>query len=203
MYITEFTEALKAVDASEMLTDAAFKTRFDLAKSLYSSEAKTSKTYHNAGGHQLKFDIDCSGNGNWSFSNYMKELRETLYNHIGNQGNNNPDTDSGNDNENQNPEPIKDCDPFIRGDFNNWSNNSNYRMTDNGDGTYSITLKFNESFRFKVYNDRTGVWYGTEAISEDCTVDYESDKRTNINLSAGTYLVTFSKETSMITIEKQ
>ena len=39
-------------------------------------------------------------------------------------------------------------------------------MTHNGDGTYTITFTRDGSFKFKVYNDNNGAWYGGEVLDE-------------------------------------
>lgn len=91
MYKEEYVAALLDVDNSEMLTNKAFKDRFDLAKSLYSKETSPSKGYHNAGGYSFTFDINKTANpgdsSNMSFADYMSQKRATLYAEIGDNGN--------------------------------------------------------------------------------------------------------------------
>ena len=86
-FINEYIEALKAVDASDMLTNEGFAESFNIASSLYSSETKTSKTYNNTNGYKFRFDINrtCSvgESKNMSFADYISAKRATLYKAIG------------------------------------------------------------------------------------------------------------------------
>ena len=98
--------------------------------------------------------------------------------------------------------PIVYTEWYIRADATNWQNDSDYAMTVE-DGLVTIRIVSNKSIRLKVYNDRTGRWYGTECIGEDCAVTYDTDSHTNIVLEAGIYRITLNPETEVITLEKE
>ena len=91
---------------------------------------------------------------------------------------------------------------YIRGDFNGWSNDDRYAMKlENGLLTY--TLSFNHDFSFKVYDNLTNEWYGTEFLPEDWELEYETDGHDNFDMKRGTYYVTFDPETLVLTVTKQ
>ena len=218
-FISEYIEALKEVDASEMLTNAKFSERFEIAKNLYSGDATPSKNYNNAGGYKFRFDISrtCAANEskNMSFANYISAKRQTLYKHIGDQGNTDNTTpdDSGNSGSGTvtPPDPITNCKPYVMGDMSGWQVNSQYAMKSNGDGTFSFTLtpsmaySYNGSqkIKFKLLDNNNGTWYGGEIISPNCTVSYDDNNgNRNIYLEPGTYILTFDSNTVTLYIEK-
>ena len=91
---------------------------------------------------------------------------------------------------------------YIRGQFNNWSDQSQYAMTIK-DGKATITLNIpsgdDRARRFKVYNCITQMWY--QDVSEESTANYSylGDHR-NIVLPQGRYKIVFDIETELITI---
>ena len=91
---------------------------------------------------------------------------------------------------------------YIRADATNWQNDPQYVM-DVEDGMLRIRLYVTGQMRLKVYNDKTGNWYGAECISQACTVPYDTDDHTNIVLGQGTYILTFDPETERITLQKE
>ena len=226
-FVNEFTEALVAVDGSEMLTNAHFKESFDTAAALYSSETSTSKTYHNAGWCSFRFDINrtCSPNdsNNMSFADYISAKRETLYDAIGDQGNSeekpnygdntggdsgNTGGDSGNTGGNTGG-PIANCKPYVMGDMNGWQPNDYYQMTSIGDGLFTYTLTEScvssnyGKIKFKLFDQNSGMWYGGEIIDPDCTVPYDDNNgNRNIYLEPGTYVITLDTNTTTLYIEK-
>ncbi len=219
-FVNEFTEALVAVDGSEMLTNAHFKESFDTAAALYSSETSTSKTYHNAGWCSFRFDINrtCSPNdsNNMSFADYISAKRETLYDAIGDQGNSeekpnygdNTGGDSGNTGGNTGG-PIANCKPYVMGDMNGWQPNDYYQMTSSGDGLFTYTLTEScvssnyGKIKFKLFDQNSGMWYGGEIIDPDCTVPYDDNNgNRNIYLEPGTYVITLDTNTTTLYIEK-
>ena len=226
-FVNEFTEALVAVDGSEMLTNAHFKESFDTAAALYSSETSTSKTYHNAGWCSFRFDINrtCSPNdsNNMSFADYISAKRETLYDAIGDQGNSeekpnygdntggdsgNTGGDSGNTGGNTGG-PIANCKPYVMGDMNGWQPNDYYQMTSSGDGLFTYTLTEScvssnyGKIKFKLFDQNSGMWYGGEIIDPDCTVPYDDNNgNRNIYLDPGTYVITLDTNTTTLYIEK-
>ncbi len=199
MFISEYIEALKKVDESEMLTNAGFESRFELAASLYSGDATPSKSYNNAGDYKFRFDIDrtCSASEskNMSFVDYISAKRTTLYQAIGDQG----DVDNGGESTDSEVNDNYSC--YIRSSFTGWSNDDNYKLTNNGDGTYTITFTRSEGFEFKVYNDTHSDWFGGEILDENCQVSYQIDGgHGNICLDAGTYTVTYDANADIIYI---
>ena len=211
-FVNEYTEALKKVDASEMLTNIHFAECFNTAKELYSGDATPSKTYDNASGHKFRFDISrtCSANEskNMSFADYLAAKRQTLYKAIGDQGN----TESGGSGSGSgNNQPVTNVKMYIMGDMNGWSVNSSYAMKSNGDGTYSFTLvpsfaqNYNgkQQIKVKLFDDNSKVWYGGEIVDPDCTVPYDDNNgNRNIYLDPGTYVITFDANTVTIYLEK-
>ena len=211
-FISEYTEALKDVDASRLLTNEGFNERYNLAVSLYSSNVRPSKNYNNASQGSFYFDLNKSDSSNMSFANYISAKRATLYKAIGNQGN----TDSGNSGGN-NQTPVTNSKPYIMGTMNNWQMTSQYEMKSNGDGTYSFTLtsahatSINDNgtmrLKFKIYDDYKGVWYGYEIVYSDCTVNCNDNAgngngNKNIYIAPGTYLITFDANTTILYVEK-
>lgn len=220
-YVNEFTEALKRVDASEMLTNESFEEAFNIAAALYSGETTPSKTYYNAEWCKFRFDINRTcGTGdskNMSFADYMYAKRITLYNSIGDQGNNEkPENSGGGQDSPDNPggggqyNPISNCRPYIMGDMNGWQPDGRYEMKSNGDGTFSFTLTESEvssnygKIKFKIFDTNNNMWYGGEVIDVNCTVSYDDNNgHRNIYLEPGKYLITFDANTVTLYIEQQ
>lgn len=213
-FINEYIEALKDVDGSEMLTNARFEKSFNIAKSLYSADASTSKTYNNAGGYKFKFDINrtCSPSDskNMSFADYLSAKRQTLYKAIGDQGNTDNSTGGGT----VTPDPIVNAQPYIMGEMNNWQVNSQYQMKSNGDGAFTFTLTSAHAssstgrIKFKIFDNESGTWYGYEIVDPNCTINCNdsngnSNGNKNIYILSGTYVVTFDANTVTLYIEKK
>ena len=212
----EYTEALKAVDASEMLTISKFTEAFNIASALYSGNAKTSKTYNNASNHQFKFKINQSDNNNLSFYNYLTAKRATLYKYIGDQGNtdNTVPDDSGGGSGSGSGSTATEWELYLRGNFddNNWNNYDSYKLTHIGGGVYSITVSPSKSsgdegtFKFKIYNDNQSgdaAWYNTVDESKiNASFEYQGGNR-NVQLELGTYTIYFDTNTQTIYFDKQ
>ncbi len=191
MFIDEYIDALRNVDASEMLTDEHFEKCFDMAAALYSKDVTPSKAYSNASLHKFCFDIGttCSAeeSKNMSFADYLCAKRQTLHNAI--DGNN----DFGND--------IYNDICYIRADFTEWANDDRYQLRNTGDGIYTITFTMSSAFRFKVYNNTDNTWLGGEILDKNCSVNYSIESGyNNICLSAGTYTVTYNSANNIIFI---
>ena len=215
----EYTKALKAVDASEMLTISKFTEAFNIASALYSGNAKTSNTYNNASGHKFRFDLTrtcgLGDSSNYSFQNYLTAKRATLYKYIGDQGNtDNGGGDSGGSGGNNSGSGSgTNAKPYIMGDMSNWQTNSQYAMKSNGDGTFTFTVttahvsqNYNR-IKFKIYDDSNGMWYGYEIVDPNCTVNCNditnnANGNKNIYLAPGTYLLTFDANTVTLYVEK-
>lgn len=224
-FVNEYIEALKRVDASDMLTNESFEAAFSVAAALYSGETTPSKTYYNAEWCKFRFDINrtcgTGDSGNMSFADYMFAKRLTLYNAIGDQGNNEKPNNSGNggNNDQYDPEypdnnnqqgPINNCRPYVMGDMNGWQVNDRYEMKSNGDGTFSFTITKSAvsssygKIKIKFFDANNNMWYGGEIIDENCTVPYDDNNgNRNIYLEPGTYLLTFDANTVTLYIEQQ
>lgn len=214
MFVNEFIEALKKVDASDMLTNASFAERFNIAKELYEGETKTSKTYYNAEWCRFAFDINrtCSSSdsSNMSFADYLSAKRSTLYKAIGDLGNTDNSGSGGGSGGGDTIDPITNAKPYIMGDMNGWQVNSNYAMKSNGDGTFTFTVTPSHvssnygKIKIKIFDDSNGVWYGGEIIDVNCTVPYDDNNgNRNIYLEPGTYVLTFDANTVTLYIERQ
>ena len=219
-FVNEYIEALKDVDGSELLTSARFAESYNLAASLYSGDATPSKTYYNASNYKFRFDInrtcDPGESKNMSFVDYITAKRKTLYKAIGDQGNtessggsdssggsnsgNNGGNDLGSSGGNYNP--VYNCDPYFMSDLNNWDVSRKYKMTDNGDGTFSIEISSRNGFKFKIRDNNSGNWYGSEVLDPNCDVWNAPDRHTNIYLDSGSYTITFDTNTGIIYITK-
>jgi hypothetical protein len=210
-FVNEYTEALKEVDGSEMLTNAYFTECFNLAKELYSADATPSKTYNNASGHKFRFDINrtCSAGDskNMSFSDYISAKRETLYKSIGDQGNTDDSGNGGN-------VTVTEWDLYLRGNFddNNWESHSKYKLNHIGNGIYAVTVSPSGSsgdagtFKFKIYNERQSgdeAWYNTVDESKiNAPFEYQGSNR-NVQLALGTYTIYFDTNTMKVYFEKK
>ena len=218
-FVNEYTEALKDVDGSERLTNAFFTESFNLAKSLYSQDAPTSKTYHNASGHTFRFDIarTCSAgdSANMSFSDYLSAKRQTLYKAIGDQGNtDNSGSGNSGSGSGSNDNTVSEWDLYLRGNFdnNNWENYKGYKLTHIGNGVYSITVSPSSSsgdagtFKFKIYNEKQSgdsAWYNTVDESKiNASFEYQGGNR-NVQVALGTYTIYFDTNTQKIYFEKK
>ncbi len=222
MFTQEYTEALKRVDASDMLKNDSFKAAFDTAAALYSADTATSRGYHNAGGCSFRFDITrtCSpgDSSNMSFADYIHAKRQTLYNSIGDQGNSEEkpnygggsgsgdNTGGGNTGSGGS---IANCVPYVMGDMNGWQPNGHYAMKSEGEGIFTFTLTEAHvssnygKIKFKLFDDNSKMWFGGEIIDPDCTVSYDDNNgHRNIYLEPGTYLLTFDTNTTTLYIER-
>jgi spore coat protein CotH len=188
LYVKEFADVLRRVEQNKLLSNDSFTNYFMRASHMYANDVTPSKTLRNAEGRQFQFSLDDGIGGNLSFKTYitkkmtyyqgcMAKLDEYL-NYV---------------------PPVKTI-YYIRGDFNGWSDQPNYGMTME-DGIASITLTFNRNAKFKVYHQAQGLWYGTNDMSPDTTVEYTTTgNHDNIYLKPGTYKITFDPQTQLITI---
>ena len=90
---------------------------------------------------------------------------------------------------------------YIRGDFNDWSNQDEYGM-EAVDGKMVYTLTRNRQFSFKVYDNINQEWYGSEFLPEDTDLVYETNRHANIILDPGTYEIVFDPEYLTLTVTK-
>ena len=189
-YVKEYSEALKKVAANPMLKIATFESWFNHANKTYGSLVQPSRKFYNADGRDFKFSLGDNIAGNISVNRYLTEKMNTYNRAMGNL-----------DNilDYERPEQVV---YYIRGQFNNWSDQSQYAMTIK-DGKATITLNIpsgdDRARRFKVYNCITQMWY--QDVSEESTANYSylGDHR-NIVLPQGRYKIVFDIETELITI---
>lgn len=180
-YVAEFAEKLQEVSAQEWFTVSRFEAVFAQAKALYGDLTTPDREFHNSGDHQTTMTLDGS-DGNRTFQRYISAKLETLKNAL----------------KNVNTEVIpQPSNVYIRAEFTNWDVWPEYAMERTDDGKYSFTLN---GGRFKVYNKATDRWYGSEVLSEDTALSYQTDDHTNIILPQGHYTVIFDPETEVITI---
>ena len=202
-YKNEYTEALKLVAESDMLKVSTFTDSFNLAKALYGSEAKTSKTYSNASGHSFSFDINKSNDSNMSFSNYITTKLKTLSNEIGSYV---PDDNTGSGDNQGSGTPDTNMDLYLRGNFNNnnWTNQSQYKLTHIGNGVYSVSVTCTSSlFKFKIYNNKTGEWYNKVDESKTTAWFEYQGSNENVQVQSGTYTIYYDSATGMMYLEKK
>ena len=91
---------------------------------------------------------------------------------------------------------------YIRGDFNDWSNQDEYGM-EAVDGKLVYTLSRNRKFSFKVYDNINQEWYGSEFLPEDTDLVFETNRHDNIILDPGTYEIVFDPENLILTVTQQ
>lgn len=186
--INEFAKELSKLSKNEMLDPDNFATAYQKAYTLYKSEARPSKNYNNASKNSFYFDIDKTCNpsesNNMSFKDYITAKLSNLSEYV---------TEDG--------QPICDYQLYVRGDFNNWEINEDYKMTKVEEGVYSFDLSKNKAMIFKIYVSDTNGWYGAEFIDENCTVEYESvTENKDAKLKKGNYTIYFYIDTNTINI---
>ncbi len=187
-YVAEFAEVLQKVAASDLLKPETFAARFEQAKTLYGADAKPSRDFRNGNGRDWSFALE--GEENFSFADYISAKQAALAGYL-------EDLDVYINH--MRPVPATH---YIRGDFNDWSSQDRWAM-ERENGLLTYTLEFDRAFRFKVYGEQTGEWYGVESLRAEVQPDYETDSHGNFCLSAGTYLVTFDPETEIVEITKK
>lgn len=186
--IDEFAKGLSVVKGNEMLKPSNFKTAYDVAKDLYSDEAKPSKDYRNASCSQFYFDIlqtcNPSESKNMSFEDYITQKLATLSRYVSDDG------------------KVMDTRLlYVRGDFNGWNSDARYLMTKVSDGVYSFDISKDFDISLKIYVQDTDSWYGAEFVDKNCTVAYESStENKNLKLKKGSYTLYFYTDTNTINI---
>jgi hypothetical protein len=213
-YKNEYIEALKTVASNDMFKIPTFEKYFNIAKSLYNNETRTSKSYNNAG-NGVSFNITKSDNGsNISYIEYITKKMSTISKYIsGFSVDVGELSNSGSDSEPTKP-VVTDWELYIRGNFdnNNWQNHSQYKMQHIGNGIYSVTITANYSsgdagtFKFKIYNNKQSgddAWYNTVDESKvNTSFEYQGGNK-NIQVSLGTYTIYFDSNTQTVYFEKK
>lgn len=193
-FLQEYADRLTAIVNSNWFRYDTFSHLYNIAKTNYGTLARPSKAFHNANGLKLSFDIDrtshISANENISVREYLEAKLVTLDFYMERLGHY------------VDPNPSIPTPWYIRSDVTNWQNDPAYSMTEEN-GTLTIQITTRNGLRLKVYNDDTGRWYGSECVSDDCAVSFDTDGHTNIVLTAGTYTITFDPETETIYLERQ
>lgn len=190
--VEEFTAVLREVMASKMLTDEAFNAAYERAYTLYKGDTMPTKSYHNAAWYAFIFDNTrtCapSDGANMSFHDYIEAKLATLSAILRGEEVNGPSIN------------VETPELYLRADFTGWDMDAQYRLIDKGDGLYAVTVTKWQEFRFKIYNQIDGRWYGAEVMDPDCAVRFEEDGHTNVVLGAGSYLIYFDVKTNSISI---
>ena len=184
-YVREFAQVLEQVMTNQLFTPEAFEARYNITAALYAADVTPERTLHNAEGMDFSFDLNKtdrpSGGSNMSFKDYITAKMSAFRGFMGIQD----DTPGS-----------WDC--YIRGDFNNWGLESSYAMTKEGD-RLTYTLRLSNGGKFKVYDQQTQYWMGSECIV-DTTVSWETDGHTNVVLPAGNWKIFYNPETKQITV---
>lgn len=185
-YTQEYTQVLLEVSENELLKPESFEARFNIAKSFYADQVTPQRNLKNAEGRDFSFDLNrsgsASGGDNMSFRDYINAKMSAFRSYMGISD----------------PQPSSDnC--YILGDFNSWSVSNDYAMKKEG-SLLTYTLQLRSIGKFKVYDNQDGSWMGSECVTPDTTVSYDTDKRTNIILSPGSYRITYDPQTRKITI---
>lgn len=193
-YVREYAAILQQIISGTWFTENNFAALYRIVEGNYADLATPEKRFHNTEGLELKFDLDrtsdFSSNDNISFRDYLQAKTQTLAYYLANLD------------QYADKAPIIHAVWYIRCDATNWQNDDHFAMQET-DGLVSITIEVSNSMRLKVYNDRTGAWYGTEFILEDCTVPFESDGHNNIVLQKGRYTIVFDPASETITLIKE
>ena len=192
-YVQEYADVLQQVSENELLKSESFEKRFQTAAGLYGNDVIPERTLHNAEGRDFSFDLNRTGTpdsqDNMSFKDYINLKKQSYQSYAARLS------------EYLSYERPVPARYYIRGDFNDWSNRDNYAMKSEGDRMV-FTLSFNRDFSFKVYDDVTQEWYGTEFLPEDTELEYDTNGHANIILKPGTYKVSFDPETVTVDVEK-
>ena len=193
-YLREFAHYLKSVSTGDWFTCENFAALYAVAENNYADCATPDKVFYNTQGLKLSFNLDrtsdFSSNDNISFQEYWEAKLQTLEDYLANID----QFEVG--------APAINASWYIRADVTNWQNNDAYAMKIQ-DNSAVILIEVSDCIRLKVYNDKTGEWYGAECVREDCSVPFDTDNHTNIILQQGVYRILFDFETETITLIKE
>ena len=193
-YVREYGQILASICEGDWFRYENFAEIYKIAKANYADDTWPSKDFYNTAGLYLTFDIDRSSDfsstGNISIQEYLDVKLQTTNTYLS-------DIDRYANAEIKIPAAW-----YIRADFTDWQMDSSYTMT-REDSLFVIKLTRSSESSIKIYNDNTGRWYGTECISDGCTVPYGTDDHTNIVLKPGTYRVCIDPYTEVITLETE
>lgn len=193
-YVRDYGVLAKTIAESNWFSYENFASLYQIAYANYAGDAKPGKAFNNSKHLNLSFDLEKTSNfsssDNISFREYLEAKKNTLSGYLKNID------------QYANSSSQQSTVWYIRADFTSWENNAGHILTEeNGYFVYRLTAV--QQCRLKIYNDKTGSWYGTECISQDCTVSYETDKHTNIILQPGKYVIRFDLATNVIFLESE
>lgn len=190
-YVEEYAQHLADIAASEWFCYETFEQLYLIAKANYADLTKPGKQFYNTNGLYQSFDIhrtsDFASNGNISIREYLDAKLKTLNGYLAN-------TDAY-------AEPKPQIMPtwYIRGSFTGWQNNDHYIMSESS-GSYRFQIDAPDRVELKVYNAKTDSWYGSECVTKDCLVQYQTDGYTNIVLEEGSYWIIIDPVSLEITL---
>ena len=193
-YVEEFAGVLKDVVKNEMLKPETFEARYHTVAALYSQDVTPERTLQNSDWEDYSFNIDhtdsADGGSNMSFKDYITAKLKSFWTYVNKV-----------DEYADYVRPVS-ATYYIRGDFNDWSNQDEYGM-EAVDGKMVYTLTRNRQFSFKVYDNINQEWYGFEFLPEDTDLVFETNRHANIILDPGTYEIIFDPENLILTVTKQ
>ena len=193
-YVEEFAGVLKDVVKNEMLKPETFEARYHTVAALYSQDVTPERTLQNSDWEDYSFNIDhtdsADGGSNMSFKDYITAKLKSFWTYVNKV-----------DEYADYVRPVS-ATYYIRGDFNDWSNQDEYGM-EATDGKMVYTLTRNRQFSFKVYDNINQEWYGSEFLPEDTDLVFETNRHANIILDPGTYEIIFDPENLILTVTKQ
>ncbi len=179
-YVSEFAQVLEEVAENSLLKPQTFEALFAQVSDIYGGDVNPSSQMYNSGGRSYGFDLDSGFGGNLSFRDYITAKMETFRSAM---------------------DAMADSQAwYVRGSFNGWSVDESYRMKKTG-SLLTFELRFTDGFEFKIFDNETGNWYGTEIISPETTVSYgSSDGHGNVILAAGNYRLSYDPAANSLTI---
>lgn len=191
-YVQEYAQLLSEISQGDWFRYETFEELYLIAKANYNDLTTPGKAFYNTNGLYLSFDIDrtsdFSSNGNISVREYLDAKLKTLNSYL-----TNTETYA-----NGKPQIMPTW--YIRGSFTDWQKNDRYIMTESS-GCYQFRIDAPGRVELKVYNTKTDAWYGSECVTKDCLVQYQTDGYTNIVLEKGSYWVIFDPSSLAITLK--
>ena len=191
-YVRQFAADLKAVSESKWMDTDHFLQIAALAQKNYGADIATGKVFRNNADHSQVLDphktSDFASQGNISFAQYVAAKKKALE-----KGLQNVDKYDTHD-------PAVPVDLYLRADFTDWAVQPGWALEPVGDGRWQIRLDLDKEARFKIFSQTENKWYGSEVLSEQTAVQWETDGHTNIVLEKGSYLVIFDPATKTVTV---
>ena len=191
-YVRQFAADLKAVSESKWMDTDHFLQIAALAQKNYGADIATGKVFRNNADHSQVLDphktSDFASQGNISFAQYVAAKKKALE-----KGLQNVDKYDTHD-------PAVPVDLYLRADFTDWAVQPGWALEPVGDGRWQIRLDLDKEARFKIFSQTENKWYGSEVLSEQTAVQWDTDGHTNIVLEKGSYLVIFDPATKTVTV---